>query len=653
RRLAVTDPGLAERSRAAFVGSFPELAAELETIHESHMSVVIEDGAAVDIVAGETRLYGGNARGFAEAQVAAFVKKPLRLFMENPGAVGLISEICVRMMTSVKTELSERGMTEIERRPTGNPTFLVIFGLGLGHHVMELARQTEARWLILVEPNLDLIKHSFHAVDWAGLLERFEAAEGGVYLVTDPDPARMVQGIVSRVAQHGIPFIDGAWVFTHYPFWSFAEARSKLHDAAQYAFVNRGFFEDEIKMMTNAVANFTAGPFWLIEGRPRLQRAETVAIVGAGPSLDESIPTLRRIRDRIVLFSGGTALRPLLRNGIVPDFHCELENVPVVVDVLEEAAKYGDLSQIRLIASATVDPRVPPMFRESWYFFRDSVSSSMLLAGGLRILSGAAPTCVNTAMAAAITLGFTEIAFFGTDCGTRVGGQDHASDTVYGTSIVKARDSFPIEVEGNFGGAARTDWIYDACRRMLGEAIRFYGLSPINTSDGALIPGARPVVPDAVEIEAPPVDRAALVEDLKQALIAYRAAEILRERDFAGIIDDTKSLYRDLRERLGKFKSEDADFAGVYRAIRRFLGEAHERYREADSMCNGTLFALPRIAMFYGYRVEAGEIRRAVFDTLMRETGDIIDQMEKETLDLFERFATKAMPAASETASAA
>jgi len=650
----VTDSGTTARSRAAFVEHFPGVAAELDRAHTSHTSVVVEDGVAVDILIGDTRLYDGRARGFAKQQVDAFMKKPLRLFMENPGAAGLISEICIRMLTSIKSELTDRGMTEIQRHPTGNPTFLIVFGLGLGHHVMELVRRTEARWLVIVEPNLHLIEHSFRALDWASLIEDFETREGGVYVVAEPDPAQMVHGIVSQVARHSIPFIDGAWVFTHYPSWSFAEARAKLYDAVQYAFVNRGFFEDELKMMTNAVANFTASPFWLIEGKPRRQRPETAAIVGAGPSLDESIPELKRMRDRIVLFSGGTALRPLLRNGIVPDFHCELENVPIVVDVLKEAAKYGDLSQIRLIASATVDPRVPPMFRESWFFFRDSVSSSMLLRGDLRILSGAAPTCVNSAMAAATTLGFTEIALFGTDCGMRVGGADHASGTIYGTGgIVKARDNFPIEVEGNFGGTARTDWVYDACRRMLGEAIRYYGLSAINASDGALIPGARPVVPDAMEIETPAVDRQALLDDLKQALLAFQPSEILRERDFTGMVDDTKSFYRELREMLSEFKSEDMDFAGVYRAVRKFLDEASVKFREADSMCNGTLFALPRIGMFYGYRVEVGETRRAVFDTLMREIGEIIDQMEKETLELFERLAGQASQSATEAASAA
>ena len=107
-------------------------------------------------------------------------------------------------------------------------------------------------------------------------------------------------------------------------------------------------------------------------------------IVGAGPSLDEGLETLQRIRDRVVLFSCGTALRPLLRNGIVPDFHCELENVPEVHGVIARGRGNTAISsQITLIASATVDPRVPPLFGETIFFFRDSVSSTEILGGAL------------------------------------------------------------------------------------------------------------------------------------------------------------------------------------------------------------------------------------------------------------------------------
>jgi hypothetical protein len=415
----------------------------------------------------------------------------------------------------------------------------------------------------------------------------------------------------------------------------------------QYAFVNRGFFEDEIKMMSNATANFAAAPFWLLEAKRRLRRPETAVIVGAGPSLDESLETLHRIREHVVLFSGGTSLRPLLRNGIVPDFHCELENVPAVVDVLKQAAEHGDLSKIRLIASATVDPRVPPMFKETLLFFRDSVSSTMLLGVGYHALPGAAPTCVNSALASAISLGFTEFLLFGTDCGTRPGGQHHASDTVYrDVGLYKEnadrRAESPIAVEGNFGGIAHTDWVYDSCRRMLGETIRAFGVSVSNCSDGAMIPYARPLDPAAVAISTPAIDRPRLFADLERTLQRFDAGEILRDQDFSVLIDRTRNLYRETGELLDGFDPEAADFGGVFKAINDYLAAASEWDTRVDAMMSGTLFALPRIGMFYGYRVEEGDVRRRVFEIYMTEMRETLREMEQQTIELFERLATGA-----------
>jgi len=647
----VSAPSFAERSRAAFAERFPDIAARLAAPEAPLAEVLVEQGVAVDILSGGRRIYGGDGRKFAADQVAAYLRKPLRLFMEQPGAAGLVSEICVRMVDAIKVELDSRGITEIERHPTGNPTFLVIFGIGLGHHIPRLLRETKARWLILVEPSLELIRHSLGALDWSELIAEAEEAGGGLRVVTESEPDRMVAAILAEVSRRGIPLVDGAWVFVHYPLWSFAEARSKLHEAVQFAFVNRGFFEDEIRMMSNAVANFTARPFWLLEGRPRLRRPETAVIVGAGPSLDESIETMQRIRDRVVVFSGGTSLKPLLRSGILPDFHCELENVPEVVEVLTKASQHGDLSRIKLIASATVDPRVPPMFSEAFFFFRDSVSSTKLLGKGFKTLQGAAPTCVNSAFAAAIVLGFTEFLFFGTDCGFRAGGGHHASGTVYGeVGIYKEsadrRAKNPLEVEANFGGIALTDWVYDACRRMLGEAIHLYGLSPVNTSDGALIPGARPMVPEAVEVAAPAVDRACLVEALRPSMRRFQPFEMLRERDFAAFVERTRALYRAIAEKLDAFDPAAADFGGVYVAVKEFLATADRDFDGADSMMNGTLQALPRIAMFYGYRVAEGELRQALFAIFMREMRAILAAMERQTVALFESLARAAASAA-------
>jgi len=638
----------AARSRAAFRARFPDIADSLDTPHGQSATVVHQGDVAVDIAVDGKRIYGGDARRFSLDQAAAFAKKPLRVFMEQPGTAGLFSDVCHNMVRAISGVLKGHDLEEIERRPSGNPTFLIVFGLGLGHHLRALAEASQARWLIVVEPSLEFIQASFESLDWAELLEIFEARGGDVTVTTDQDPQYMVASIVRRVTKAGIPFIDGAWVFIHYPLWSFTEARTKLHDALQYAFINRGFFEDEVVMMSQAVANFTAGPFWLIEGRPRLQRAEMAAVVGAGPSLDESFETLHRLRDRIVLFSGGTSLRPLLRNGLVPDFHCEIENVPEVVDVLRQAAQFGDLSNIRLIASATVDPRVPAMFAETFFYFRDSVSSTKLLGRDFRILNGTAPTCVNTAAATAVALGFRELLLFGTDCGIKPGGQHHASGTVYReVGIYKEvadqkAARYPLEVEGNFGGVVKTDWVYDSCRRMLGELIRAYGLTAVNCSDGALVPGARPAVPESIELRGPIVDRERFLADLKPTFTRFEAGELLAKVDFVDMIAQTRKFYRAIECALDTVEPESADFAGVYQAILGVVAEGKVDYANVDVMSSGSLNALPRIGMFYGYRMQDPAIRRELFRVYMNELRATIADIERRTVELFERLDAKA-----------
>ncbi len=634
----------ASRSRAAFLARFPEIMEEVERPDAVTSSLVVENGAVIDAIVNGQRLYGGDVRDFTAAQVASFMAKPLRLFMERPSTAGLISPICVKLHDALGNQLLDDGMEEISRQVVDSPSFLVVFGLGLGHHLDELVCRTKAKWLILVEPMVDFIAHSFQTVDWADLLGRVEKDGGSVHVITETDPAKMVSAIVRFMSAKGIPYVDGSHVFTHYPFWAFAEGRARLYEAVEFAFINRGFFEDEIIMMSNAVANFAAGPFWLIEGRPRLHRKELAVVVGAGPSLDEGLPYLKEIRDQVVIFSGGTALRALLRAGIVPDFQCELENVPAAFDAVSEAGKSGDLKAITLLASATVDPRMPPLFGETVYFFRDSVSSTQILGEKHLPIAGATPTCVNMALSMAAFLGFTDIALFGADCGMRPGGLDHAADTVYNDiGLFKRNDDiaqrFPLEVEGNFGGIARTNWIYDSCRLMLIEVINRRCLNAVNCSDGAFIPGAVPRVPEALEVTYPVVDRAALFDDLKRSLNRIEPADLFAESDLADVAEQADRLLSDLDEKLDRLAHEGTDFARVYGEVVDFLETAGEHYRHTDSIVTGTLHALPRIAMFFGFRVGDKAIKNKLFSLFIKEFKLIIKEMREETAALFATLA--------------
>jgi hypothetical protein len=630
------------RSRAAFAKRFPKIVESLDRPGAVSSSLIEENGAIVDAMVNDVRLYNADARGFAAGQVDAFMEKPLRLFMERPTQAGLISPICVKLHDALGEFLLDRG--------EDSPHYLVVFGLGLGHHIEALARRTKARWLIIVEPIADFIAHSFHTVDWAELFAHFEKQGGGVEIVTQLDPGEMVSGVVRYMNDQGIPYVDGTYVFTHYPFWAFVEARNRLYEAVEFAFINRGFYEDELVMMTNAATNFAAGPFWLIEGRPRLHRPELAVVVGAGPSLDECLPRLKEIRHRVVLFSAGTALRPLLRNGIVPDFHCELENVPAAVDAVNEARKYGDLSQVTLLASATVDPRIPSLFRETIYFFRDSVSSTQIFGDKHLPIAGATPTCVNMAVSMAAFLGFTDMALFGADCGIRPGSDDHAKDTVYRDigMFQKGGDTnqrYPVEVEGNFGGVARTNWVYDSCRLMLAEVVQLRSLKVFNASDGAFIPGAIPRVPEAIEPADAAVDQAAVIAALKRALNEIEPATVFTETDLASTERGAKALFGEFDDLLARLGRGEPDFAAVYRAVRDFADNAGTRYGRTESIISGTLTALPRIAMFFGFRVDDPALRKELFSLFIKEFQSTVQEMKEGVANLFARLTDLAEPA--------
>jgi hypothetical protein len=69
----------------------------------------------------------------------------------------------------------------------------------------------------------------------------------------------------------------------------------------------------------------------------------------------------------------------------------------------------------------------------------------------------------------------------------------------------------------------------------------------------------------------------------------------------------------------------------------KFLRGADAAYGYAQAIPDGSLTALPRVAMFYGCRSEL-PMRRRLFATFMDEFRQALDEMEKETDALLERL---------------
>jgi hypothetical protein len=173
---------------------------------------------------------------------------------------------------------------------------------------------------------------------------------------------------------------------------------------------------------------------------------------------------------------------------------------------------------------------------------------------------------------------------------------------------------------------------------MLMDLIAFYGLNVVNCSDGALISGATPRVPEAVEVNGLVIDRGAVMAEIEQSMVHYSSGQLVPTEALADLRNKSRAMFVALRGVFAGFDLDDADFPGVYNALREFLGKAEGSYAHVDTIVDGSLNALARIAMFYGCRTE-GDRCRQLFSTFLHEIGKALTKMEAGTGALFDRLA--------------
>ncbi len=99
-----------------------------------------------------------------------------------------------------------------------------------------------------------------------------------------------------------------------------------------------------------------------------LKTAKTILVIGAGPSLEETITLLRNYRAGCILLAVDTALPVLLAHRIVPDYIFALEaQIANLQDFIPYAADSS--SRIPLICDITSNPGVVRLFSPNVFFF--------------------------------------------------------------------------------------------------------------------------------------------------------------------------------------------------------------------------------------------------------------------------------------------
>lgn len=626
---------LFRRNRNAFRRHQPKVWKALELIEKTVSTLVIEDDVVVNIDLGEVRLYPEPAPAWAEHQLADYFKNPDRLGFENPCHCNL-SPVSLGVLRHIGLYMADHRKVRSVPLPVVDVGFAFIFGVGLGLHVAELVRRNVARTLALIEPVPEFLLHSMQTVDWSRIFASARRKGMAIEFLIDADPTLIV-GRLETMIYRCATFLDGSYAYPHYYSWALREARSLLNEKVKLYYISPGYFEDEILMMRNTYGNLRERSFHVVDRRPRIGRKMPAFIIGSGSSLDRDLPTIKKWRDRVIICSCGTSLGILLKNGIRPDLHVENENTAPLVKNLRAFRETYGLEGIRLVATTTVRPEASELFDRRWFYYRRPLSSSKILSGGTEPLPFADPLVANAGSAALAYLGFSDIYFFGVDCGRHFEGEHHSQDAVYyqdGYDINpnnRPDAGFERVVPGNFGGKVVTTWSLDLSRRTYTSLLRTRDVTITNCSDGARIEGALPKVAAALEFTNPPNQQQAVLDDIEKTLPCFEPGQLLEKIDLNAHFEACDVFETAFNELVDQALIEDKGFWDFERRIDRFWRGDWSEHKGVLTIMSGSYASMVRLGAFAGTRITSPNARKAFFRFFLERYRESCLWMAAET----------------------
>ena len=620
----------------------PYLYNRLAAVEAPNTDLIVDPDGAIDIGFRGQRLYGQGAVAHASAELAQFAKTPNREFINEPDPEkmrGMTGDFCEALIDRMKGA----GIAYDPAKTFPNSHFLMVFGIGLGLHLQTLVERTEAKVVILVEPNIEYLYHSLYVTDWATLFEFGDRNGVRFSLVTGHNPAE-IAAKVGQVLRHNNPtLLDGISLFTDYRSIILERAKFLIRQDLFLSVSGLGFFEDERVMCRNAAGNLAAGAAEIL-GEYLRPRTEPLFVIGSGPSIEADLDFIVAHAEQAMLMSIGTGLRSLLAHGVRPDFHIEVENGEDNLEIVAGTAKEFDVGGVTLVAAATVHPDMAPIFNRTVFFFRERVTPTQIFGESFPVLQPAAPTVANAALVSSIRLGFREVYLFGVDMGTKSDGKFHAKESVYGTGLlddpVEASHSYP----GNFGGTGVGFHVYDWSRKVIENTLRHHrSIKVYNCSDGIRIDGAVPKVARAIELPETAIDRGTVAREISRGL-AHCKRELWskkwRESDIRAqgraILDRMDEVLADIVAEPGTNVDWLQEFCDANQAM--------ESLCPANaSLLSGSLQLAVGCASWYdrricgedqqgAYRRMAAEELTALIGRLRNSFEDLLDEMEA-TLD--------------------
>lgn len=193
-------------------------------------------------------------------------------------------------------------------------------------------------------------------------------------------------------------------------------------------------------------------------------------VVSAGPSLNKNIKELKRAKNKSFIIAVDTAVKPLLREGIVPDMFATLDGIKPLELVETERAKELPLLTMVTAANAIMDYHTGKKFfyDEGYRYIWDLFEMNGKKLEGFPIGGSVA----TLAFSMVCHLGFRKIIFVGQDL-AYTDNKSHADGTFQNAMPEENTEKF-IKVPGNYEEEVPTLKNLDSYRRWFGEYIEWW-----------------------------------------------------------------------------------------------------------------------------------------------------------------------------------
>lgn len=632
---------LFEKNLEFFKNKDAEIYRKVKDFEVTSSELVLKDGEVVNLKLGKNNFYGKDEKEYVKSQVEDFLKNPLRLHFTNPNHCNL-SPVSLGMLLKVRENYLRENAAEFTPFPVTDTGFLYLLGVGLGNIVEELLEQKLAKNYFIIEPVLEVFVQSMHVRDWEAVYQLAEDNEILPILIVGESPSYTVSVVEACIRRIGNTFVDGSYFVAHYSSWEIEETYGILMDRLKVYNNSTGFYEDELVMMTNAYENFRNNTFRMIPNGKYLRQDYPVLIVGSGPSLEYDLDIVKKLKDQAIVVSCGTTLNVLVKNGIIPDFQVEIENVNDVYRFNKKITESNDLSKTTLIATTTVQANTCPLYNDVWFYVRGALSSTMVFHELGQDLEDATPLSANPAVSAMAVLGFRNMYLFGVDCGRYVGASHHHKDSIYHELGMQEDDFNPaygIRVQGNFGGTVETTTVLDMSRWTISRVQKKFAMNMYNASHGARIEGAVPMAADAIELQNDKNKKESVLRVVREQLKQYGPGQFIENMDFEGFVKQFDKFERAFTDCISDLKDREVSFHDIDRRVEEFWHDNLDVTRCVCAMIGGSLASMLRLGAFYGCRLQDEKKRYDYIQVFLEAYREQVLWMAKQSRTVFEDMA--------------